>query len=35
MPSCEYASGENGKLFEELVFTAADEAGWVCSACLG
>jgi putative FmdB family regulatory protein len=33
MPIYEYACGKCGKLFEELVFSAADEAGVVCPAC--
>ena len=33
MPIYEYACGKCGKLFEELVFSAADEAGVACPAC--
>ena len=33
MPIYEYACGKCGKLFEELVFSAADEAAVVCPAC--
>lgn len=33
MPIYEYACGKCGKLFEELVFSSADEAGIVCPAC--
>lgn len=33
MPIYEYACGRCGKLFEELVFSAADEAGVACPAC--
>lgn len=33
MPIYEYACKKCGKLFEELVFSAADEAGVVCPAC--
>lgn len=33
MPIYEYACKRCGKLFEELVFSAADEAGVVCPAC--
>ncbi|MBU1042064.1 MAG: zinc ribbon domain-containing protein [Proteobacteria bacterium] len=33
MPIYEYACGKCGKLFEELVFSAADETGVACPAC--
>jgi putative FmdB family regulatory protein len=33
MPIYEYVCGKCGALFEELVFSAADEAGIVCPVC--
>ncbi|MHC1702203.1 MAG: zinc ribbon domain-containing protein [Humidesulfovibrio sp.] len=33
MPIYEYACAKCGKVFEELVFSAADEAVVVCPAC--
>ncbi|MBA4357040.1 MAG: zinc ribbon domain-containing protein [Humidesulfovibrio sp.] len=33
MPIYEYACGKCGTVFEELVFSAADEAGVACPAC--
>jgi len=33
MPIYEYACGKCGNVFEELVFSASDEAGVVCPAC--
>lgn len=33
MPIYEYACKKCGKLFEELVFSAADEAAVACPAC--